>query len=507
MPLGVAVAYLAGAEAAFAVGTLSDRIFAPFWPPNIVILCALLLTPPPRWWIVLAAALPAHVIAEAGVGMPPAQYMIAFAANMLVATLSAAGVRQFVGGPPFFVTLRQAFFYVLIVVFACPAWVAFVGAMVRVAGDGDAAHYWTYWGQWFAANALTGVALGPLCLMWIGGANLAVLDGMRKLEAGAMLLGLAAACAAAFGIDPALLSNGFLPTLFYLPIPFIVWAAVRFGALGVSGAILVVAIVSIERNLRGATIFTGGDAEQNVLELQAFLTALSAPALLLGAAIEELRRARSAMQELAGAALRGQDDERRRVAKELHERIGQDLAAVDLTLARLEQAAPAACRPILAELEGMNRRAVGEIRAVSYLLHPPLLDEAGLALALKAYVAGLAQRSGVAVDLSLAPDLERLPADVELVLFRVIQDAVTGRHRDGDGERLRLALTRQAGAGTVTLTVEQASGAIARAWGGSELACMRERLRGVGGRVDAGVKSGRRRVIAVVPVGRGGAYE
>ena len=504
-PLLVAVTYYLGAEAAFAVGTLSDRIFAPFWPPNIVLLCGLLLLPPRRWWIVLAAALPAHIIAEIGVGMPPHQYMIAFVTNCMVALLSAVGITRLIGPPPWFITLRQGFLYVLVAVGASPALSALGGATVRIAGGGGLEQYWTFWAQWFAGNALTAVTLGPPCLIWIGGAaSASVLDGPRKAEAALLLIGLVGTCAVAFGVDPAALADGFLPTLFYLPIPFIVWATVRFGALGASSAILVVAIVSIAGNLRGATIFTAGDAEHTVLALQVFLTALSIPTLLLGAAIEELQRARGAMQELAGAVLRSHDDERRRVAQALHDTIGQDLAAADLVLARLEQTTPGAPRPIITELAAIHRHAADEIRAVSYLLHPPLLEDSGLALALRNYVAGFAAR-GVTVDLALAPDLQRLPGDVEFVLFRVIQDAVTALQCRSDAERAHIALTldRRNGAQTVTLTIEDVGDAAntpSHEAAGIRLASMRERLRRVGGSLTVDALPGRTLVTAVVPI-------
>src|SRR5262249_19245089 len=145
--------------------------------------------------------------------------------------------------------------------------------------------------------------------------------------------------------------------------------------------------------------------------------------------------------------------------------------------------------PIIAELATIHRRAADEIRAVSYLLHPPLLDEAGLALALKNYVARFAER-GMAVELALAPDLQRLPPDVEFVLFRVIHDAVSTLHGETGSERAHVALTLDKGARTVTLTIEDIGAKAKTPWhvsAGLPLAGMRERLRRVGGHltVDA----------------------
>ena len=86
----VAVAYYVGAEIAFLIGTLSDKIFAPFWPPNTILFCALLLTPTSRWWLILAAVIPAHIIVELRVGMPPVQLVVAFATNAMCALITTS---------------------------------------------------------------------------------------------------------------------------------------------------------------------------------------------------------------------------------------------------------------------------------------------------------------------------------------------------------------------------------------------------------------------------------
>src|SRR5262245_50832330 len=92
----VAIGYFVGAEIAFFIGTLSDKIFAPLWPPNTVLFCALVLAPPKRWWIYILAALPAHIVVELGVGMGALQLLIAFITNVLIAVVSAAAMPRFV---------------------------------------------------------------------------------------------------------------------------------------------------------------------------------------------------------------------------------------------------------------------------------------------------------------------------------------------------------------------------------------------------------------------------
>src|SRR5215475_1703788 len=112
-PILLGLAYYLGAEAAFLVGTLSDQIFAPFWPPNVILFCALLLAPKRHWWVYIAAALPAHVMAEIHVGMHAPQYLVAFATNCLVAALSAFILRTGLSEAPWLGSVRKAALYIL----------------------------------------------------------------------------------------------------------------------------------------------------------------------------------------------------------------------------------------------------------------------------------------------------------------------------------------------------------------------------------------------------------
>ena len=129
--------------------------------------------------------------------------------------------------------------------------------------------------------------------------------------------------------------------------------------------------------------------------------------------------------QLAGSVLTAQDEERRRIARELHDSTGQNLIAAGMLVGRIRGMLPDAARRRCEQLDDMVQQSIHEVRTISYLLHPPLLDEAGLKLALPHYVDGFCQRSGLTIDLDICPTLERLPSDVELALFRVVQEALT----------------------------------------------------------------------------------
>jgi len=293
----VAIAYYLSAEIAFLIGTLSDKIFAPFWPPNVVLFCALLVTPPRQWWIYVAGTLPAHVLAELSVSMPTSQMLVAFATNCLVAIVNAFAVRRLMVEPPWFGTIRKTIIYVLIAAFAGPAFSALGGAFVQILGGGSIHDYGLFWARWYASNALGSLTLGPIAMICLERTTRPRLAPTgRAVEAAIIAAFLIGTCIIAFEDLPSI-ASGYLPLLLYLPLPIIVWAAVRFGAKGASGAIFVISVVLIWRTLNGPSLFDIGSPEANVFGMQLFLIGLSPPILLLGSAIEETRRAERTTRE------------------------------------------------------------------------------------------------------------------------------------------------------------------------------------------------------------------
>jgi PAS domain S-box-containing protein len=152
------------------------------------------------------------------------------------------------------------------------------------------------------------------------------------------------------------------------------------------------------------------------------------------------------LRELSWRLSQTQDDERRHIARELHDSAGQTLTVLGINLAQLVQEAKRSA-PELAkdaeESEVLIRQLSQEIRTTSYLLHPPLLDESGLAAALDWYVRGLAERSDLDIKLSIAEDVQRLPRDMELVMFRLVQECLTNIHRHSEGDSAEIRIARE----------------------------------------------------------------
>jgi signal transduction histidine kinase len=232
--------------------------------------------------------------------------------------------------------------------------------------------------------------------------------------------------------------------VFFMPLLFVLWAAVRYGEKGASASILIVTVILTWFTLRAPGLFPGENPDRSVLALQIFLMSLSIPILLLGALIDELRRTEKNLRDLAASVLRTQDQERRRIARELHDSTGQNLIAGTLIARRIQDLTPPAAEPLLHQLDGVLQQSIRELRTLSYLLHPPLLDEAGLETALRCYIDGYVERSGIAVDLDVTLDFGRLAPDTELAMFRIVQEALTNVSRHANSPTASIRIQRPA---------------------------------------------------------------
>jgi signal transduction histidine kinase len=156
------------------------------------------------------------------------------------------------------------------------------------------------------------------------------------------------------------------------------------------------------------------------------------------------QQAESDLRQLSIRLMTLQDEERRRIARDLHDTVGQTLAAVKMSVALIRQAkgSPPTLQPLIDDLNALADEALQEVRTTSYLLHPPLLDEAGIAAAARWFVEGFARRSGIHIECDIPQNLERPSRDRELVLFRILQETLTNVHRHSQASAATVRLTR-----------------------------------------------------------------
>src|SRR5262245_22021719 len=215
-PIIIATGYFLGAHAAFLVGTLSDRIFAPFWPPNAVLFCGLLLTRPARWPAILAATFPAHLLAELHVGMSPTALLWAYVTNCTVAIANALVLRWLLT-PPWFGSMRNAGIYIASTAGVVPAVVSLGGAFVPILGGASPADYPYYWATWYVGNALACLTIGHIILVWfeVAGDTFRSLRWSQAIEAVLFVAGLIAACVFSFHCAAQFSESAFRPAILY----------------------------------------------------------------------------------------------------------------------------------------------------------------------------------------------------------------------------------------------------------------------------------------------------
>jgi PAS domain S-box-containing protein len=162
---------------------------------------------------------------------------------------------------------------------------------------------------------------------------------------------------------------------------------------------------------------------------------------------EQLTTQTEAVRGLSGQLLQAQDDERRRIARELHDSVGQLLAAISINASRISREKNVSPEAKSAIEDNLNLvvEAISEVRTISYLLHPPLLDELGLASTVKSFVEGFGKRSGIRVALIISPGFDRLNHDVELTIFRIVQGCLTNIHKHSGSQTAQVYLAQKDG--------------------------------------------------------------
>lgn len=221
---------------------------------------------------------------------------------------------------------------------------------------------------------------------------------------------------------------------------------------------------------------------------------------------EELRVAEEHLRRLTGRLMQIQDAERRRVARDVHDGLGQYLVGVKMGIDQLARrvANDPGSHEAVCEISMLLNRAITETRTISHLLHPPLLDEIGLESALAVYTDGFAKRSGISVTVGVAPDLGRLDAEVETALFRVVQECLLNVHRHANSSTANVSLRRQHGEIELQVRDQGVGMMTSQDPGGMGLGVgllgIRERIRQLGGKLE--ILSGEGKgtvVIATIP--------
>lgn len=464
-------------------GLLEMRVPQPVWPlwPGCALLTAVLLMNPRRLWpIVLPAGFAGFVLYDLRVGLAIVPIIWLILVDLAETFTAALGVSSVFEAEPQLNSIRGLTKYCLFAVVLAPMISATLGA--------KAAHgnYWTSWRIIFFSEALAFLTLPP-----------AILSGasqMRKwrktpasywiealsLTMGVLLLGYVVSVTSGRSITPA---------LFYALVPFLIWASLRFGPLGVSISIILVAFLSIWGSIHGRGPFKGSTPLESVLSLQLFLLCAAAPFMVLAALAEDHKYVEGALRELSGRLIAAQEEERTKISRELHDDLSQRMARL---LARLEwwrqglgEMSPKSCQQLDTIVE-MASDVSASLRDLSHMLHPATLATLGLEKSIAAFCRKFSEQHNVSVRFESREIPKDTSEDVNLCLFRIVQEALRNVVKHSTAQEARVILTR-IGDGIELCIEDSGMGFDSKfppATGALGLISMRERARLVGGQIS-----------------------
>jgi signal transduction histidine kinase len=299
---------------------------SPFWFPDSVLLCALLMTPSRRWWIFILALLPIRFLVPLNTDLPMWFKWSTFAIDAVKGILIAAALRRYIKNPMRLHTVHDYAVYCLFAVLLVPIANAFPGGWVRYQFGFP---YWIAWEQWFLGDALAHLIVTPVLLFLVSGSWKNQPRPTQGQQAEFALVTAGLVVAGWIGLHTESVPLGWDEARFYAPIPFLFWAAIRFGMFGAAGSITIIAFLAVQTAISGDGLFAGQSPDETALALQHFLILRAAPVCLVAILVEQKRQAEAETQkQRAELALVSRVSTMGQLASALAHEINQPLCAI-----------------------------------------------------------------------------------------------------------------------------------------------------------------------------------
>ncbi|HKW31898.1 MAG TPA: MASE1 domain-containing protein [Candidatus Acidoferrum sp.] len=439
----VALAYYAGSLIGFLL-TPAGTPISTFWPPNAILLAAFLLTPSRIWWVLALAVLPAHLLVQLRAGIPLISALAWFVGNTGEALLGALCVRIFKKDKPLFESVYGVILFLAFGVFLPTFSTSFLDAAGAVL-TGLGQNYWMLWTTRLTSNIVADLTIVPAIVIfgvkgvsWLRRASISAYSEAAALTAGTLIISLFV-----FGRESSISSFW---AIVYAPLPLMIWALLRFGSGGASASLLAIALISFWNTMHGRGPLGMQSMVYAVLSLHFLLTVLAVSFMLSGALIAEQRRSEEALRTKCGNLVHAQEQERYRIARELHDNILQRLILLGLQLDELRAASLVFAKPPLNKVYDQISAISKAISDLSHGLHPFMLEYLGLPRALKKLCQDSGARCAITIDFSEHDLTSPLPSDVSGCLFRVAQEALQNiaRHSRAKNAVMELRLADRA---------------------------------------------------------------
>lgn len=483
----VALAYYTGVQIGFALTPPLHPISA-FWPPNAILLASFLIVPRKRWWLLLLAVLPAHLLAQLPKGTPVATSLGWFLGNTGEALLGAYLITEVQTVRESFERVRGLLFFLLVGVLAAPLLTSFLDAGV-VIGTGVGRDYWHVWTERLFSNTLAELTLVPTIVLFrIHGVEWFLRARWTKYFE-AVLLALVVVAGALYAFAPGLSHAGRIYS-FYTLLILLAWATLRFQFVGLSTTLLAVSLIASWAVVHNHAPFLA--SPQNVIPLQVFLFMVTLPSMFVAMALVQQSETADSLRASKARLVKGQEQERTRIARELHDGVGQLLSLVQIQLAQLEQASDLETRPKLEDL-GRQVAEISQVtHEVSHGLHPSQLEYLGLSIALRKLCADVMKKEhAIVIDFLVANVPEHLSSNVSLSLYRIVQEALHNAAKYSRAQRIKVHLRVKSGRLWLEIDDDGIGFAKDKTSTGMGLISMQERIESIGGSLSIKSKPGR----------------
>jgi len=392
---------------------LNPRTTWPLWPGCAILVAALMLVRTRIWPVLIPAGFAGFVIYDLQAGVQLTSIAWFIPADTIQVLTAAIGLRYCFEGVPRLNNISSLAKYSFFAVLLAPFAAAFVSA------PGIPGHYWTSWRISFLSEVLAFVTLTPAILSWFA-------DGpawVRKLSAYHVeFVALIAATALLSYLTFGTPSRGASPALLYALVPCLLWSALRFGSIGITSSMMIISFLSVWGVVHGQGPFNAIGTRSSILSLQLFLIVAAMPFLALTALVEDRKIVGERLASLTRGLIQAQEQERARIARELHDDINQRLAMLAIELEQLPDD-PSKAQTSVREIREEVMEISSDVQALSHELHSSKLEYLGVVAGMKSWLREFAQKHAMEIDFN--DDVRTvLPLDIGLSLFRVLQEAL-----------------------------------------------------------------------------------
>jgi len=459
---------------------LNPRTAWPLWPGCAILVSVLLLVRTSVWPALIFASFTGFVLYDLQVGVPVASIAWFMPADTVQVLTAAIGLRYCFDRAPRLNNVDSLAKYGFFAVFLAPLAASFISAR------GIPGSYWISWRTSFLSEVLAFITLAPAILGWfIEGPEWVRQPRAYRVEFGLLAVATVLLSYFTFAADTRTAS----PALLYSLIPFLLWSALRFGWIGTANLLLIISFFAVWGVVHERGPFTAPGPGDSMLALQLFLIFASIPFMTLTAVVEDRKLAGEKLARLGRRLIDAQEEERKRIARDIHYDYTQRIAMLSIHLEEMLQnvgdASPETEEKLCELLDSIGELA-NDMHSLSHQLHSSTLESLGLVAGIRSFCREFAKREQIEIDFKHEEVPGGVPADAALCLFRVVQEGLRNVRKHSGAKNAAVRVEWSGGNLHVTVSdhgkgFEPGSPPES---GGIGIWSMRERVRLLGGRLE-----------------------